>query len=800
MTLLADIRYAARLLRRDWRFTLVLVATLATAVAASGAIFNVVNASMLRPLPIPEESRVYRLRDYTDNPGGQRVLRSNRIPNFYSIREEARSFSSVVGLYRADWSLIAGETAIPIKMALHSPGSLEFLGARVHAGRFFTREEELTGFDANAVVISHSLWQQHFGGRHEAIGSTVRVEDRLVTIVGVAAPGFRFPYDAEAWMPERFSPAAEMSVAVFARLAPGVTPQQAQQELDAVAVRAEAARPVANRGVRFAMVPVRQDFVGDQSRTNLALMAAAILLLILASANVANLLLARGIRRAREVAVRTALGANRPRQIRQMLIESLMFAAAGTAVGLAIAAPLSESVIGLVPNTLRDQFGLADATVDWRAALFAAAVTGVVGIAAGLIPALKVSRADVASTLRESSRGVAGGHRVMRLLVIGEVALAAVLLTGAGLMIDNFQRLMRADLGLQPEQLTSIRIPLPPRYDTAERRIILARQLTEAARSLPGTHNAGIVTVNPLDRGSFGAAVEPEDQPLAPGQSAPVVNHRLVTPDWLTTAAVPLLYGRHFTAADSANSTPVAIVSRRMANRLWPEGQAIGKRVRQPRPNAPWLTVVGVAGDVRDTGEWKETWYLPYEQHAGTLAGANMHVMLRSRVDAAATLNAMREAMRTIDPLLPVPEPSIMTTMWETAATEERVSAVASTLFGVSGLLLAALGTYGVLAYLVSARTREFGIRQALGATPRQVNAMVLRDGAMLVGCGLAIGGALSAAALGTLQSVTTDTPGMPAALPWTVAVMLIGSALAASLVPARRAAKASPVDVMRSE
>jgi predicted permease len=800
MTMRDDIRYALRTIRHDWRFSLVLVATLATGIAASGVIFNVVNASMLRPLPIPEESRVYRLRDYTHNPGGQRVLRSNRIPNFYSIRDEARAFSAVVGLYRMEWSLINGDTPIPIKMTLHSPGALSFLGARVHAGRFFTREEEEAGLDAGVVVLSHSFWQQHLGGRHDVIGSTVRVENRMVTVIGIVAPGFRFPYDAEAWMPERFSPGAETSVAVFARLAPGITPQQAEQELEAMAVRAEAARPVANRGVRFAMVPVREDFVGDQSRANLALMAGAILLLVLASANVANLLLARGIRRAKEVAVRTALGANRSRQIRQTLIESVLFAAIGTAVGLAIAAPLSESVMGLVPNTLRDQFGLADTTVDWRAAVFAAAVIGGVGSAAGVIPAFKISRADAIAALRESSRGVAGGHRTMRTLVVAEVALAAVLLTSAGMMIDNFQRLMNAELGLQPSQLTSIRIPVPPRYDTAERRIALARQLNDAARAVPGARNAGIVTVNPLDRGSFGAAVESEDHPLAPGQSAPVVNHRLVTLDWLTTAEIPLLYGRHFATSDSATSPPVAILSRRMANRLWPEGEAIGKRVRQARPDAPWLTVVGVVGDVRDTGEWRETWYLPYEQHAATLAGSNMHVMLRSNVDAAATLNAMRAAVRAIDPLLPVPEPSIMTTMWEAAATEERVSAVASTLFGVSGLLLAALGTYGVLAYLVSARAREFGIRQAIGATPRNIRSLVLRDGAALVMSGLAMGALLGSAVVRALQPTLTEAPDMPAALPWMIAAVLIATALAASLIPALRATRTSPVDVMRSE
>ncbi|HYE86875.1 MAG TPA: FtsX-like permease family protein, partial [Vicinamibacterales bacterium] len=335
---------------------------------------------------------------------------------------------------------------------------------------------------------------------------------------------------------------------------------------------------------------------------------------------------------------------------------------------------------------------------------------------------------------------------------------------------------------------------------TADRRIMLARQLNDAARAVPGTRSAGIVTVNPLDRGSFGAAVESEDQPLAPGQAAPIVNHRLVTPDWHTTAGIPLLHGRHFNASDSANSQPVAILSNRMAHRLWPEGGAVGKRVRQTRPNAPWLTVVGVVGDVRDTGEWRETWYLPYEQHAATLAASNVHVMLRSSVDASATLTAMREAVRSIDPLLPVPQPTIMTTMWAAAATEERMSAVASTLFGVSGLLLAALGTYGVLAYLVSARAREFGIRQALGATPGAVRTMVLRDGVKLVAGGLVLGGVLSIAAMRGLQSVMTESSGVPAALPWTVAVLLIGSAVAASLIPARRATRTSPVDVMRSE
>jgi putative ABC transport system permease protein len=628
----------------------------------------------------------------------------------------------------------------------------------------------------------------------------VRVEDRVVTVIGVLAPGFRFPYDGEAWMPERIDPTSDVSLAVFARLAPGLTRPQAEAELEAIAVRAEAVRPTANRGLRFAMTPIRESMVGDESRTTLALMGAAVLLLLLASANVTNLLLARGIGRAKEIAVRAALGAKRSRQIRQMLIESVVFAALGTIVGMAIAAPLSQSVTGLVPNELRDQLGLTDTTVDWRAAVFAAVLTSSVAILAGLAPALKLARADVTESLRQNSRGVAGGHRLMRLLVVGEVALAVVLLASAGMMVDNFRRMLSADLGLNAEQLLSMRMPVPPRYDTAERRIVLARQITEAASAVPGVERAGIVTVNPIDRGSFGAAIESEDAPLAPGQGAPIVNHRLVTPGWLATAGVPLRRGRDIARTDTSTSPPVAIVSQRLADRLWPSGDPVGKRIRQARPGAPWITVIGVAGDVRDTGEWRETWYVPYEQHAGTLAGSTMHLMLRSKVDPASTLSAMRAAVVAIDPLLPVPEPAIMKTMWEQAQTQQRMGATASTLFAISGLLLAALGTYGVLAYLVSARTREFGIRQALGASPAVVRAIVLRDGARLALSGLAAGGVLSVAIVQALRSITTESTGVPASLPWTIAAVLVATALAASLIPARRATRVSPMDVMRSE
>lgn len=800
MSVLTDLRFALRSARTDWRFTVTLTATLALGIAASAAIFNLVNATLLRPLPIADESRVYRLQDYSLDAGGERVLRSNRVLNYLSIVDEARAFESIVAMRRVEWSLIGSGSPIPVNVILVSPRSLELTGGRLQAGRLFTREEEDAGLDANVVIISHSLWQRQFSGRPEVLGTTVRFEERVVTIVGVLAPGFRFPYDAEAWMPERVDPALDASLAVFARLGPDVSRSHAEAELDAIAARAEAARPVVNRGVRFAMTPVRESLVGDDSRATLALMAAAVLLLALACANVANLQLGRGIRRAREIALRTALGAGRYRQVRQMLVESVTFAALGGVAGLLIAAPLSESMVGMVPNELRDQLGLLETTIDWRAAFFAAAVTGLVGILAGLAPALKLTRTGSFDALRHSARTVTGGHGLMRVLVIGEVALAAVLLVTAGLMVDNFSRLLQADLGLQSDRLLSLRVPVPPRYDTAERRRVLVQQLTEAARSLPGTERAGVVTVNPIDRGSYGAAIEAESHPIAPGQSPPIVNHRLVTHEWLRTAGVALLRGRHFTAADTAASPMVAIVSRRLAERMWPGVDAIGQRVRQARGQAPWITVVGVAGDVRDTGEWEETWYVPFDQHAGTAAASILHVMLRTPVDAGAALAAMRGAVASVDPLLPIPEPTVMRTMWEEAQTPQRMGAIASALFAITGLLLAGLGTYGVLAYHVSARMREFGIRQALGATSLEVNRLIMRDAGLLIAGGLSLGAVLSVAAVRSLRSVTTEVLQVPASLPWIVAGVVILSALVAAIVPARRATRISPVEVMRSE
>jgi putative ABC transport system permease protein len=748
-----------------------------------------------------DEGRVFRILDYTRGPDGQPIRRSTRVPNYIAIRDQAKSFVTVAAMRAVNFALEGGVEPVQAYVALVSAGAFDLLNVRPTVGRLFTDAELNAGTDSGVIVLSHTLWQQHFGGRADVVGTTFRLDGRPYTVIGVLGPGFRFPYEADAWMPERLSPGIEASVATIARLAPDVTPEQAQQELDVIGASMERERPDTNRGLRYTMLPLREQLIGDQARITWSLFATAALLLALSCANVANLLLARGTRRVREMAVQSAMGASRLRQVRQLVVESLVYCAAGTAVGIALAAALSDTAMSLVPLPLRTQLGLGDVTFDWHVALFAAAVTAVTAIVAGLAPARRLVNTNPIEALRQQSRGSTGPRTLMHTLVVGEIALASVLLLAAALMADNLTRLTGADLGMNVEDLSAIEITLPDaRYDSPAERIAIVRGIIDAAQSVAGVARAGIVTVNPLDRGSFGAAVETEDRPLGPGEAGLIVNNRLVTHEWFVTAGVTLRRGRSFTTQDDERSPHVVIVRQRMADRLWPGVDPINKRIRSTRPNAPWLTVVGVADDVRDFGDWRETWYLPYAQQAATFGANTAHLMLRSMLPPDVLGTGVRAAIHALDPHLPVPIPTPMTSMWDAGLEQQHLAASASALFGMSGLLLAVIGTYGVLAYAVSARAREFGIRLALGAERRTVLLDVVRRGAWLAALGLIVGTGAGLLANRALAVVAAESPGTPALLIAAMLTTLGLSAMAASLVPAWRATRVDPADVMRTE
>jgi putative ABC transport system permease protein len=700
-----------------------------------------------------------------------------------------------------DFALVGGAVPLQVYVVLGSPGGFDVLDVPPIAGRLFTPEEQRAGVDAGVIILSHALWQERFGARDDVIGTTFRLDGRPHTVVGVLGPGFRFPYEADAWMPEQLTTRVEASVATIARLRPDVTPTQAQQELDRIAEAMESQRPDTNRGLRYTMQPLREQLIGDQSRVTWSLFATAALLLALSCANVANLLLARGTRRVREIAVQSAIGASRVRQGQQLVIESLVYSAAGGAVGITLAAVFGDVVMNLVPLPLRTQLGLGEVAFDWRVAMFAAIVITLTAIVAGVAPARRLVNTNPVEALRQQSRGSTGPRTLMHVLVVGEVALATVLLLAAALMADNLSRLTRADLGLRVEDLLTTEITLPEaRYRDAAERIAVVRSLTESSDTIAGVIRAGIVTVNPLDRGSFGAAVETEDRPLAPREPGFIVNNRLVTHQWFETAGVPLIRGRYFTAQDHERAAPVAIVSKRMADRMWPGTDPINKRIRFTRPNVPWMTVVGVVGDVRDFGEWRETWYLPYPQQASTFGASTLHLMLRSSLPPDRLSDSVKAAVHAVDPHLPVPIPIPMTAMWDTGLEQQQLASSASALFGAAGLLLAVIGTYGVLAYAVSARARELGIRLALGASRTALLIDVLRRGALLSGAGLLLGAGGSGAVIPALSSVATESHGLPVATALTMPLVLAASALTASLLPALRATRVDPAHAMRAE
>jgi predicted permease len=796
-----DVRFALRLFRRDWRFSVTVVVTLATGIAAISTVFHVLNNTLLRPLPIADEGRVYRLLDYTLGPDGQPIRRSTRVPNYLAIAEHASSFDRVVALRALSRALEGFAEPKRAYVGLVSAGTFDLLNVRPIRGRLFSEAELAAGLDAGVVILSNALWLEHFGGRSDIVGTALRLDGRPHTVIGVLGPGFRFPYEVDAWVPERLGAQVEASVATLARLRRTVTPEQAQQELDAIAMMLERERPDTNRGLRYAMQPLREQLIGSQAGVTWGLFTTASLLLALSCANVANLLLARGAGRIREIAMQSAMGASRARQAQQLAVESLVYAAAGTTVGLTLAALLAPFAMSLVPLPLRTQLGLGEVTFDWRVALFAACVATLTAVIAGVAPARRLVNTNPIDALRQQARGSTGPRGLMHSLVVCEVALASVLLLVAALMADNLQRLTQADLGLRAADLSAVEMTLPEsRYGTPAARNALVRSAVEAASAVAGVSAAGIVTVNPLDRGSFGAAIETEDHPLAPREAGLIVNNRLVTPGWFAAAGVTLVRGRFFTAQDDERAAPVVIVSARMADRLWPGQDPSGKRIRFARPNAPWLTVVGVAGDVRDFGDWRETWYLPYPQHAGTFGAATLHLMLRSPLAPAALGAGVRAAIHAVDPHLPVPMPEPMTTLWHGGLDQQQLAASASAMFGAAGLILAVIGTYGVLAYAVSTRTREFGIRLALGARRSALLMDVLNRGALLAGAGLLIGTVSGLAATRLLLAVATETRGAPPSLVMTTLAVLALSALVASLVPAWRATRIAPADLLRAD
>ncbi|HEX8501477.1 MAG TPA: ABC transporter permease [Pyrinomonadaceae bacterium] len=802
-TFLQDARYGLRVLRKRPGFTAVALAVLALGVGANTAIFSVVNAVLLRPLPYPGSERVVAFDAVNPSKG---VKESNMsAPDFEDWKAQARSFEALTIYTEGGSNLTGGGEPERVNAAWVGTDFFRAMGVGAARGRALLPEDEATGA-ADVVVISHGLWQRRFGSDPGAVGRSVEMGGRSREVVGVMPPGFDFPRRAEVWGPLQLEAAKEArdnrSYQVLGRLREGGTLEAAQAELDTIAARLAESYPVTNSGWGVDLDPLKEETVGEMRPALLLLLAGVALVLLIACANVANLLLARAAGRRREVALRLALGASRLRIVRQMLTESLLLAVAGGALGAGLSLWLTDLLVALAPaNTPR----LAEASVDANVLLFAAGATLLTGLAFGIVPALQASKADLGESLKEGGRGAAGGRsRVRSALVVSEVALSLLLLAGAGLLVKSFARLQAVNPGFDSGGVLTARVSLPgARYKEPAQKAEFYAALTERLNALPGVEAAGATTSLPLGGSNLSVwrGFIPEGRPATP-EASEGASYAVVTPGYFRALRIPVRAGRDFDERDDANSPKVAVVNETLARKFFAGQDPVGRHIAIWRDEDFPRRIVGVVGDTKPQSldaEDAPQVYVPARQDAAW-GGFSLAVRARGGDDPAALAPAVREAVRALDRQLPVYDVKTMGKVLGDSTAYRRVTVFLMAGFAAAALLLAGVGLYGVLSYTVAQRTREIGIRMALGARGRDVLGLVVRQGMLLTlaGLGLGLAGALLLTRLmeGLLYGVSAADPEVYAL----VALLLAAVALVACLVPARRATKVDPMVALRYE
>jgi predicted permease len=800
-TLLQDLRFAVRQLRRTPAFTVTAVACLALGIGANTAIFSAVDGVLLSPLPFPEPERLLTVWGHHASIGRETAS----LPDFLDWRRESRSFAGMAARANTQFNLTgAGEPEV-VRGALVTANYFRVLGAPIPVGRGFRDEEERSGA-ARVAILSEGFWRREFGGSADVVGRQITLGGVPYTIVGAGARGPSVPQEVDVW--STFPTDTTLGrrndfLEVLGRLAPGADQRRAQEEMTTIARRLERAYPNSNGGWGVELVGLQERIVGEIRPALLVFMGAVGLVLLIACANVANLMLARVAARDREVTIRAALGASRRRLVRQLLTESVVLSLAGGALGLGLAVWGVRALQALEPGTIPrlDEIG-----VNGTALAFALGLSLATGMLFGVAPAVHLMRYDLRDGLAEGGRGMAGHHsagRTRSLLVLAEVALACVLLVGAALLLTSFIRLQQVDPGFRPEGILTARVTLPrARYDDPARQAAFADALLERVRSLPGVTSAAIASDAPLGDGPpyWSFAVAGVEQP-APDVVQDAVIFR-TTADYFRTFAIPLLRGRLYDASDRGDAAPVALVSEALARRYWPDRSPLGARITLGDPtdtSSVWMTVVGVVGDVRQEGPAAAAYpqlYLPLAQ----ASSRSLLIALRTPGDPPALAPAVKRAVSGLDASLALGRVATMDERVAGVLARPRVNALLLAGFAATALVLAALGIYGVIAYSVVRRTRELGIRMALGARAADVLRLVLRQGMAPVLAGLALGLGGAAAASRVLRGLLYGVGGTDPMTYAGVATFLAAVALLASYLPARRAATADPVVALRDE
>ncbi len=805
-----DLRYGLRMLRRNPLFTLVAVCTLALGIGANTTIFSVVNVVLLRPLPYREAEQLVMVWHRNVN---QRELQAGNFElspaNFLDLQKQNQSFAQIAAFINHDFNLTGGGEPERVMGWQTSATLFDVLGVAPVMGRGFTANDDRDGAEP-VVVISHGFWQRRFGGQANAVGQTLRLDERNVTVIGVLPSGFEFPVKgSDLWMTLSMNAGqanarAAFALSAVARLKSGVTMTQASSEMETIALSLEKAFPRSNTGVRFAVEPLRER-QGGNARTTLYLLLGAVgCVLLIACVNVANLLLARAAVRERELAVRAALGAGRQRLLRQMLTENALLSLLSGGCGLLLAwwgvrALRALDVGGLVR--------LDQVSVDGRVLSFTLGVSLLTGLLFSLAPALQSSRLNLNQALKEVGRGAAGtaGNRLRGAFVIAEVALSLMLLVGAGLLIRSFVRLLDVDTGFRPERLLTLRVELSQaKMQDAAQAANFYQQVLERIQALPGVEAVSVVNALPIATPGMRSALTFEDKPdLPPGQPQ-LGNNRVISPDYFRSLGIPLLGGRTLTVQDNASAPPVAVINKSLARRYWGDENPLGKRFKLGARNAdsPWLTVVGLVGDVRQEGLSNAPlpeFYTPFTQAHVRMARLRV-LAVRTNGDPLALAGAIKSAIWTIDRDQTIYEVQTMDAIVAKWLAPRRFSLVLLGLFAVLALVLAGVGIYGVISYAVTQRTKEIGVRMALGANRRDIVRLVVRQGMLLTAAGIALGLVASLALTRFIAGFLFEVRAYDPLTLTGITLLLTAVAWFACYLPARRATKVDPLIALRHE
>ncbi len=804
-TILQDIRYSIRRLFKNVGFTAVAVLALALGIGANTAIFSVVNSILLHPLAYKDPQQLVTITHSYVNLSAASVS----APGFADYRDQGQSFESVTALLDFDYNLT--EQGDPVQLRGHRVSSNFFtaLGVAPLLGNTFVAEQDQPGHN-RVVALSHKLWQLRFNSDPDILGKIIKLNGQNYEVVAVMPASFEWGKD-ELWSPLALAPTnfapnnrGNEFLDVIARLKPGVTVQQAQAEMDTIAGNIRLANPgiyPEEANWRIGVKSLTEEVVGDIRPVLIVLLIAVGFVLLIACANVANLLLARATARQKELAIRQALGAKRSRLIRQLLTESLLLALMSGGAGLLLALWSVDLIVRLNESNIPRA---SEVGIDGRVLVFTLVVSLLTAILFGLIPALQSSKIDLQGALKEGGRGsTAASPHIRRALVVVEVALALVLLIGAGLMIKSFIRLQNVNPGFDPENVLTAEVSLPA-FKYRERAQINSfyQQVIEQIKNSPGVESVGGITGLPLTGSGWTGSFNIEGQTIAPGQAEPHSAFRAITPGYFETMKIPLVAGRYFDERDVAGSKLVAIIDQTLAEHYFPNEDPVGKRIEfgMAGPNGPlWREIVGVVGSIRHKrldAEIKDHFYFPQAQRPEPI----MSLVVRTSTDPESVASVVRGAVASVDKDQPVYRVSTMEQVRSDSVSRKRLSMLLLAIFAAVALILSAVGIYGVMSYTVTERTHEIGIRMALGAKAGDVLRLVVGQGMALALAGVVIGVAAALLLTRFMQSLLFGVTATDAATFAAISLLLAGVALMACYLPARRATKVDPMVALRYE